>query len=398
MAVMTLALALAVLVVPAFAAAPDTADDPGCVTCLADQRDLETAIYDFSYGRHILYECSACHPGDPCATDGSGMPGMEQCFTCHGVYHGPQGRMASGDCRLCHGLKLGTLRPASHTDDWAETPHVLPSETSLTTECAMCHTLRECEVCHIQTGIAWRAPEPMVYDNGTGCLGCHGNPTLAKSTPEGLTSFEVTGLATSAHPDLSCIDCHVDFGYAPTAAPSPVWWVNAGLACASAGCHDEDGALAAWSESVHGVGWTAGGLPAAACGSCHGGHDIALLDTEAALQELHFSSEAMCAGCHEAEWANYNDPYHGGAYKRGAGDAPACWDCHPAHEMLAAADPESTTHPDRIGATCASCHQHMDAGETFAALSGEIIHRQAEVWDANPLRRLWVSIFGNGRE
>ncbi|MBN2847258.1 MAG: hypothetical protein JXP72_02270 [Coriobacteriia bacterium] len=369
---------------------------PGkCLPCHADYATAESPDYAFTHGGHLTHQCTTCHPRFPHTASGTDVPVMRDCFNCHGLYHGPQGVIAGAECESCHGDAVESLRPVSHRFDWSGVAHVEPALAGLTTECSMCHEQSACDSCHVAEGVAWSPAEPMVYDAGSGCLVCHGSPNLQKNTPDGLVSFHVTGLEDSAHADLTCPQCHIDFGYAEPAAPTKLWYVNVGMACAEGVCHDHDDQVEAYAASVHGVALAAGDYGSATCGACHGGHDIARLDTDEANTALHFSSEAMCARCHKDRWDNYNDAYHGAAYKRGADDAPSCWDCHPAHDALPSSDPKSSTHPARLAATCASCHQHADATSSFAAGAADTIHQQEDLRAENPLHRLLSTLPGS---
>jgi hypothetical protein len=393
------ALATVILVVPAFATTLniEVGGDvfpAKCRPCHEDFTETDNPNYTFTHGNHITYQCSSCHPRFPHTPQGTELPVMQDCFNCHGLYHGPQGVLAGAECESCHDEKVGDLRPASHTFDWAGFSHVEPAGLRLTTECSMCHNKLDCDGCHFENGVVWVPKQRMVYDAGDGCLACHGSENLLKSTPEGVVSFHVTGLEDSAHADLTCPQCHIDFAYDKPSPPTPLWNVNVGMACVNGACHDHDDQVEAYTASVHGAAVAAGDYTSATCGSCHGGHTIARLDTEAALTALYFASEEMCAGCHEDRWDNYGDAYHGAAYKRGADDAPACWDCHPAHEALPSSDPKSSTHPAKIAATCASCHQHADATEAFASGAADTIHQQEDVRDENPLHKLLSMLSG----
>jgi hypothetical protein len=357
--------------------------------------------YVFSHGNHITYQCSSCHPEFPHKPDGTVKPVMKDCWNCHGLQHGPQGVLASGTCTDCHGDKLVDLRPANHTFDWAKKPHVAPANESLTTLCSMCHTKADCDECHVKLGIAWSPTEPMVYDAGNGCMACHGSPNLIKSSAAGVVSFQVTGIEASAHREVTCPECHIDFAYAKVSTPSKVWYVNAGL-CGNGACHNvddpktevDDDMVTPWTSSVHGIAYAKGDTATATCGSCHGNHSIARLDTEAARLDLRLSGEAMCAECHQDYWDNYNDSYHGAAYKRQAEDAPPCWSCHPAHTMLASDDPASTTNVVNLPTTCSGpdgCHeQHVKTSEEFVEYTSALIHKQEGVRSEN----LLVRIFG----
>jgi hypothetical protein len=90
----------------------------------------------------------------------------------------------------------------------------------------------------------------------------------------------------------------------------------------------------------------------------------------------------MCGKCHVATSANYNDYYHGAAYRRGAPDAPACWQCHNTHLVLPSTDVLSSTNPNNLVATCSHCHR--DAGPGYVQYA-QLIHQRQQVLDKNPL-------------
>ena len=403
-----IALLVAAIVLPAIAGAvsieiggevyPDK-----CTPCHADYTETDNPKYLFSHGNHITYQCSVCHAQFPHTPEGTNLPVMQECFNCHGLHHGPQGVIASGTCTDCHGDKIGDMRPASHTPTWSGKLHVDPANERLISECSMCHTQSQCDVCHSEQQVWWTPPQPMIYDAGSGCLACDGSPNLVKAGSDGVKSFQVVGLDESAHRELTCPQCHVDFAYADVPSETGVWSVNAGLACAQADCHGSDDPdteanedqLTVYAASVHGTAIEDGDLTSATCGSCHGSHDIRRLDTEASKRALQASAETACKPCHEDRWENYDDSYHGAAYKRGAVDAPACWDCHPAHSALPSADPASSTNDVNLGGTCAGdasdgigCHQHADASEAFIGQSADMIHGHSSTREENPLLKL----------
>jgi hypothetical protein len=367
-----------------------------CTPCHADINKTADSTVIFSHGNHIAYACSSCHTQFPHRPQGTLMPTMKDCFVCHGLNHGPQGKMATAKCVDCHKPAPQKRRPVSHVADWAAKPHVAPSLAKLTTECAMCHTLAECDLCHLQEGVNWKPDVAFIYDSQNGCQACHGNPDLTKTAAGGvLKSYFVTGIDASAHRDTTCTQCHADFTHGDEKPETPIWSVNVGLACQN--CHDHEESAAQYQRSVHAEKLAEGDLTSATCASCHGGHDIARLDTEAAKQALHLSSEAMCADCHRDYWDSYSDYYHGAAYKRGALDAPACWDCHGAHEMQPSSDASSSVAPANLASTCSGgeCHdQHTGASEDFVRATAQMIHGKQQVRADNPLVKLFRSIFG----
>ena len=365
-----------------------------CKVCHGRIAEVDSEMIDFTHATHIVYACSSCHLSYPHTPAGTETPDMEACWNCHGLRHGPMGLIAGEDCAKCHGDRTDTIRPASHVDDWADTPHVEPAEERLRTECAMCHTRAECDTCHDQTGVDWDSAS-LTYDVGDGCLACHGNPELMKASRGQPESYYVSGIERSAHRDTTCVECHVDFNYTDQASGTPLWRINVGLACE--GCHDDEEhghIVAQYRESIHGQLISEGTYTSATCASCHGGHDIARLDTDAARRELHFASQQMCGGCHSAEWNSYDDYYHGRAYKRGAASSPACWDCHGSHEVLQLADPASMMYPVGAVTTCGSCHPGSD--EAFIEHAADLIHGRATAVIENPLLRLLRSWTGRG--
>ena len=304
-----------------------------CSLCHANIAQTKTKEIIFSHGMHIMRACSACHPKFPHQPGGTATPKMDVCFDCHGLNHGPRGNLATGLCVKCHMTKIDKLRPAFHTADWKGKPHVAPSLKQLNTKCAMCHTLKQCDVCHIKEGITWKPEKPMAYDSANGCLACHGDQNLYKSDVGGQRkSFQVQGLYSSAHKSLTCQQCHVDFKYIEGPDQTKIWAINAGLACA--GCHDHEKVTKTYYSSVHGqklIEQMVKGenISTAVCSSCHGGHYIQRYSKDpVAKAELHAAAYRVCARCHKEKYESYDDYYHGAAYKRGAADAPACWDCH----------------------------------------------------------------------
>jgi hypothetical protein len=368
-----------------------------CHGNIAATKNYASAII-FKHGYHQLVACSSCHPRFPHRKDTTiERPSMKGCFDCHGVRHGPMGLIASNVCNDCHVTDRSRLRPAFHTYNWAGLPHVAPANKEFNTRCAMCHTPETCTDCHDQKGIEW-SPDSWDYNAGDGCLACHGNAALTKQASEGIKSFAVVGLSDSAHQDLTCQQCHVDYRYDDKPAATPLWSVNAGLACAA--CHSDSkdkasrDAVAAYNKSIHAEKIRSGNYDSATCSSCHGGHYIFKLDTAASKASMHRASYRVCARCHDDKYASYNDYYHGKAYKKGALDAPACWDCHEAHDVLPSADPKSSVNAANVGATCGRPGCHKGSGEKFGESAARLIHEKVEAENQNPLLRIVNKIRG----
>ena len=363
--------------------------DP-CHGNIANTKNFASEII-FKHGYHQLVQCSACHSRFPHRPEGTEKPTMKSCFNCHGLRHGPMGIIATDQCEKCHvEPRSSDTKPAFHTADWAEKPHVKPSEEALNTRCMMCHDGKFCDDCHIEKDINWVPPTGYYYDAGDGCNACHGSDTLFKTAGGAAKSFQVTGVDQSAHRDISCQQCHIDYAYEDKISPSKLWNINAGIACST--CKDHKEANDEYQKSIHAEEINNGNYKSATCASCHGGHYIYRLDTEAAQSLMHSSAYRVCARCHKEQYATYNDYYHGAAYKRGAPDAPACWQCHESHKVLPASDPESSVYPKNLGDTCGQegCHRRSD--EDFAAAAGQLIHQKNTAVEQNALRRLLSSV------
>lgn len=370
-----------------------------CHGSIAKTKNYSSSII-FAHGYHQLVSCSACHPRFPHRADATiERPTMQGCFDCHGLRHGPMGEIATAKCEDCHVTPKERLRPAFHTFGWAGREHVEPSNKEFNTKCAMCHQPASCTECHDREGIRW-APESWDYDAGDGCMSCHGDEGLTKQSSMGFKSFEVTGLTNSAHAEVTCQQCHPDYRYDDKQMASQLWTVNAGQACADCHASQEDerlsGVVDEYKKSAHAAGIEQGNYDSATCGSCHGGHFIYRLDTDLAKQRMHMSSFKMCARCkqHGDDYDTYDDYYHGKAYKAGAQDAPACWDCHDSHGILPQSDPDSMISDANVAATCGTAGCHSSTGDEFGASAAALIHSKVKEQEANPLRRLIARITG----
>lgn len=370
-------------------------------TCHANlaKTDNYAAAIIFKHGYHQLVPCSSCHPRFPHRADAKiERPTMQGCFECHGLRHGPMGEIATGACEDCHVTAKERLRPAFHTYDWAGAPHVEPANEEFNTRCAMCHTPETCTDCHEDDDIEWE-PASWAYDAGDGCLACHGSATLNKQSGLGMKSYAVSGLTDSAHTDLTCQQCHPDYRY-DDAPQSPLWTINAGNACKE--CHRtaEDGKWKAtveeYERSTHAEAIADGNYDSATCASCHGGHFIYRLDTEAARSRMHLSAYRVCARCkqHGDQYDTYDDYYHGKAYKAGNPSAPSCWDCHGDHDIQPSTDKTSLVSPENVGPTCGQEGCHSGSDEQFGEVASELIHSKVKAQEENPLLNLIARITG----
>ena len=233
----------------------------------------------------------------------------------------------------------------------------------------------------------------------SGCMVCHGDPNLIRIKGDEYVSYYVSEavLNASAHgpskktpSGVLCTGCHLDF--ASTGKHSDADWKRtARMACRACHTLEDD----AYGKGAHAVNNRPGQTDPNAdkkplCGDCHGAHDIARLDANG-LAALHRNGWQVCGRCHQKEWQSYADYYHGAAYKKGAPDAPACWDCHGAHEILPSSDRRSPTNGTNLAATCggetAGKKCHTNVNDEFLSYAG-LIHRRAAM-----LRENWLYSF-----
>ncbi len=199
------------------------------------------------------------------------------------------------------------------------------------------------------------------------CLECHDVATEPAAAEEG---YGVDGAAwqASIHAEsgFGCADCHEgkdDYPHEETAPAS----------CGD--CHDD--AMEDFSRGVHGESHADNGPDSAwpagdPCSVCHGVHDTRAVDDPQSL--AHFGNvAATCGNCHgdlaivqrfglsTAPFDKYQKSVHGLTNGHADGDSErhgaVCTDCHRAHLVLRARDPESLINPFRIPRTCGTCHQ-----------------------------------------
>ncbi len=208
----------------------------------------------------------------------------------------------------------------------------------------------------------------------TGCLVCHGDPKLTEVKSKKVLYISEQVMLGSVHKDVPCTKCHTDFDSALASQSHQGKKTDskkiAGLSCKN--CHEHAKQLKVYDKSTHGRLAMGGDDKAPTCADCHGSHEIKSLKKDKAYKaEFRMSAQKVCGKCHPKYYESYNDYYHGRAYKTGAADAPTCWDCHGAHEILPAAQTESKVAKGNLAKTCGACHPDSRAG--FAKF-GALIH------------------------
>lgn len=235
-----------------------------------------------------------------------------------------------------------------------------------------------------------------------GCLVCHGDKNLVVAQGDLTKSFWIDEVAYghSAHATITCTGCHVDYGYkAPHGQAGADWLAVAKQSCKN--CHPQQ--FADWALGAHAIRPVGAGQPdpkAAGkplCGDCHGGHFMPVLkNNPAGKAQVRAQAEQMCGrtGCHPDYWANYNDYYHGAAYKAGASDAPPCWTCHGTHNILNSKDRLASTNAQNFDKTdsCGTPGCHQGAGPALSSYV-PLIHGRDKIVGSNPIAGFFSSLF-----
>jgi len=232
----------------------------------------------------------------------------------------------------------------------------------------------------------------------SGCTVCHSDKDLVRVQGGQIVSLFVNTeiLKDSAHKSVPCSGCHIDFAYktphANVTQKGDEWRAVAKASCKnchaqaftdySSSSHSPSGLPGESTGTVGAPGSSAPGMPKPLCGDCHGGHSIPTSNNVEARQVVHLSGLEMCGKCHTQGSGSFADYYHGAAYKMSAADAPACWDCHSTHYVLASDNRESTVHKDKIIDTCKKCHP--DPRDGYVSY-GKLVHGKQAVLDENPV-------------
>ena len=235
----------------------------------------------------------------------------------------------------------------------------------------------------------------------SGCLVCHADKNIRTVQNGRVVSLYVDTalLQQSAHAALLCTDCHVDFAYKtphPNANGGENWRTLAKTACKN--CHRTE--YLEWAKSAHssanspGATSTVGaanssapGKPRPLCGDCHAGHITPSKNDTEAMAALHATALTRCGNCHVKAALTYTDYYHGAAYRQGAPDAPACWQCHSTHLALPSRDRSSWTNQDNLDTTCGQCHKAIGqpgAGPGYTQYAS-FVHRKQATVQSNPI-------------
>jgi hypothetical protein len=212
------------------------------------------------------------------------------------------------------------------------------------------------------------AGAPAAADVVRQCSICHERKDFKTVQEDGSIRplyVNVRELRQSVHAKWQCLDCHADIKEIPH--PRRLEPVN----CQR--CHfpgnpvgaPEDVNFEGYTQSVHGRLRLAGNTKAPLCQDCHGAHVIRPADDpQSAVAKAHVPE--TCGRCHVKIYGEYKRSVHGQAVlARNNPDAPSCINCHGEHDILPAREDASAVAATHIPETCSQCHSSMALNDKY---------------------------------
>ena len=196
-----------------------------------------------------------------------------------------------------------------------------------------------------QSAAAPPAPTPPANDD---CLACHGDRDAKRDDGRAI-AVEANAFSQSTHGPLACVDCHADLAKL-TEFPHASKLQR--VACGS--CHDD--IASKYRDSIH--AWAkdkAGLVGAPACAGCHGTHDIRP-HTDAASRVYRTRVPDTCGSCHAGVNEKFAAGVHAAALKKNDTRAPSCADCHTAHTIRRV---DTDAWRLKVTGECGTCHAQV---------------------------------------
>lgn len=382
---------------------------------------------------NVVGKCISCHQAEKvflasahakAKVDGKPFT----CETCHKKAHevksaaSLQGLQADSLCMQCH---KGIVSDINHSI------HKKPFDEGVLT-CVSCHSAHNprtskqaiseqgCFKCHTNSKLfhGMKADNGKVLTSlvqayqhsihaeslrktgkGATCVDCHGSHRIeaASDTSSPVNRVNIVATCGKCHAkeeaaylksshgkayesglDVApvCTDCHEEHGIVSISSPeSPVSRQNEPKICLN--CHINNpkvfklvGVSRAFLESikysVHLVALEKGNLKAATCSDCHGAHSMLPAgNPNSRIFRNNIPNTCGQSGCHTNVEQRYLKGIHGEALMNGNNGAPVCTDCHGDHQILAPNNPQSTVSNNNIVQTCSHCHGSVRLTERY---------------------------------
>lgn len=296
-----------------------------------------------------------------------------------------EGQQDRLDCERCHGeLELlrqyvGSLEEARALTVPTDMLHGSAHEDMTCSECHSGFTrfphvasasTRTCASCHEEVEADWLTGLHAGDEDSESatCVQCHGThdvvPAAALESLDEMRVMSETCVgchetqrlpADARHQDhAGCYDCHNPHGVKPPENPES-WMSPRSQPQVCGACHDSVATV--YMGGVHARALMSGedgdlDDDPPTCTSCHGAHPVAGQGNRG------FSVAAVenCASCHEEAARTFFGTYHGKAHALGSEIAATCAECHGAHGIEPASNPDSRVHEANLVSTCGDCH------------------------------------------
>jgi formate dehydrogenase gamma subunit len=333
-------------------------DNDTCLGCHADQQlqalsergkglKLQVSPDALRGSVHEDLACTDCHGG---ADDweqvphGGGKPLEISCGRCHqeeendfyeNCVHGRARRAGNNQAPTCIDCHGGHQQPPLKSEQSPLSPQKQPQT------CGRCHggdelagaggayshITRRRLIARYQSSVHWKAIKE--GKTAASCSDCHGaHDILSAEEPHSQVS-RIALLNV-------CVKCHKTV-------------------------------VQAYSSGSHGRALLKGNSDVPNCVACHGDHDVISLRV-APSGVRDFAATQICIWCHgnermmrryaldTAAVESYQQDFHGLTQRSSQGTSATCADCHDAHRVLPASNPQAPTHPANRAATCGKCH------------------------------------------
>ncbi len=317
-------------------------------------------------------------------------------------------------CLVCHGNSSLAVRRGGQEVSLYVDANNLAKSVHASLACVDCHqglnpaklphakviSPVRCQSCHSVAG--YDASVHGQVFGAQGCSNCHGTHyILASSNPDSrVNSLHQPSTCGKCHGDEnsrylrsahgmalekgtkgvpSCADCHGAHEIVPVSDPGSVLFkTRQPEVCLR--CHLNNpevrrkvgvaaGFIAGYEASVHGVLLSRGNTSAAACSDCHGAHEVlGARDPQSRINK--YVIPDTCGQCHKDIETTYYQSIHGTALKAGNDEAPNCTDCHGEHQIFAPTDPRSRVAGRNVSSrVCGACHSSLPLTEKYGLAS-----------------------------
>jgi hypothetical protein len=224
----------------------------------------------------------------------------------------------------------------------ASQPHAdLSGSTHADLKCISCHTSAE-SVRHPRNKLG-KVSLPA-------CETCHAQDIAALPL-----SVHAKLVGETPSPD-TCASCHGPAHAARNRALADSLAHPANQAASCGSCHKL--ARRKFQQSAHAKALQGGDTNAPSCAGCHSAHSVKPVAD--VTWRLEVSNDA-CGKCHEARGESFRDNFHGQMAHLQFGGTAVCADCHRAHDILPATDPQSSVAAANLVKTCGTCHEQANA-------------------------------------